>query len=232
MSRSDRDLERIALGELPADDLTEGERERLEALRASNEAILAHYPPAGVKTEVERRLAAEAPRRRSGVWPVVSVLAAAAAVVVVVARPDAPTERTKGDAHLVVHEKTAQGVRPVREGDVLGAGALLQVGYSAGGAGYGAVFSIDGRDTVTLHWPRDASTPSPTIEPDGDSLPVSYELDDAPRFERFFLVTCDARFDVQDVLRAAEALTPAETGTLEVDDDCRTDTLRLEKATP
>lgn len=229
MTRSDLELERIALGEHDIDDLTAEERRRVADLRASNAEILTHYPPAGVKREVERRL--HTPKRSSASPWVLAPIALAVGMITLVAIEDAPTERTKGDAHLVVHQKTATGVKPLHDGDRLAAGDLLQVGYSPGGHGYGAVLSIDGRGTVTLHWPHDADAPPPPVQPGGDSLPASYELDDAPRFERFFLVTCDQRFDVNALIAAAKSL-PNPDGTLDFEVGCRIDTLRLEKANP
>lgn len=233
MTRSDRWLERVALGEVDADDLTEEEQKRLDEIRASNEEILAKYPAAGVKIEVERRMKSAASPTRRTPWIVGLLPVAAAAVVLAIALPDEPTERTKGDARLVVHKKTGASVTPVRDDDVLDAGDLLQVGYTPGGAGYGTVLSIDGRGTVTLHWPRSASDWSPQVEPGGASLPVSYELDDAPRFERFFLVTCPERFVASRVVAAAEAIAPsAEETALTVEAGCRTDAMLVRKANP
>ncbi len=226
--RNDLWYERVALGEITPDELTAEERERVDAIVASNAAILEHLPPAGVRREVERRRVIANKKKKR--WPIVLVPAfAAAAALALVFVGEAPTERTKGDARLVVHEKTATGIVQVRAGDALQRGALLQVGYTPGGTGYGAVVSIDGRGVVTLHWPASPSAWSPTVEPEGGTLPSAYELDDAPRFERFFLVTCAERFLARDVVEAAESLEDPEQGTLAVKDGCRSHSLAFEK---
>ncbi|MEQ9496284.1 MAG: hypothetical protein RIT81_05485 [Deltaproteobacteria bacterium] len=227
--KNDLWYERVALGELTPDDLTAEERERVDAIVASNAAILEHLPPAGVRREVERRMVTAKKKR----WPIFLVPAfAAAAALALVFVGESPTERTKGNARLVVHAKTTTGIEQVRAGDALERGALLQVGYTPGGSGYGAVVSIDGRGVVTLHWPASPSAWSPTVEPEGGTLPSAYELDDAPRFERFFLVTCAERFLARDAIDTAESLEDPETGALAVKDGCRTHSLAFKKKEP
>jgi len=67
------------------------------------------------------------------------------------------------------------------------------------------IVSIDGRGAVTLHFPADAGA-STALEPGAHNVPDGFQLDDAPSFERFFLVTSDAPIDVKTVVAAAEAL--------------------------
>ncbi len=89
-------------------------------------------------------------------------------------------------------------------------GNVLQMSYAAGEAKYGAIFSIDGRGTLTWHVPAGypgGSRAAPALDPRGNVvLPSAYELDDAPRFERFFLVYGAAPFEIADVAQAARAL--------------------------
>ena len=83
---------------------------------------------------------------------------------------------------------------------------LLQLAYIAKGHDHGVILSIDGRGAVTLHSPAEPGG-STQLSLDGRTpLGFSYELDDAPRFERFFLVTSDKPIDVQTVLDAASRL--------------------------
>ncbi len=200
---------------------------RLEALKASNETILARYQPPIVAAEIRRRFARDL-ESRPGLFRlrpfnfkiVAPVMAAAAcalfAVLVFMQDPNgyvAPgfasldTEevvRIKGDPQLMIHGK--QGNDTIRlypdasaeEGDV------LQLTYSSKGAAHGVIFSIDGRGFVTLHFPADEMT-STRLEQKGiHPLGFSYELDDAPGFERFFFVWSKEDIDVRRVLEAAE----------------------------
>ena len=82
---------------------------------------------------------------------------------------------------------------------------LLQLSYRVARADFGLIFSIDGRGTVTRHFPdgdEAAQLEAGALIP----LPRSYELDDAPRFERFFLVTGAKPFDSAAVVEAARSL--------------------------
>ena len=89
-------------------------------------------------------------------------------------------------------------------------GDVLQVSYAAGDAKYGVIFSIDGRGTLTWHVPAGYTGGSRAAAPLDTRgkviLPTAYELDDAPRFERFFLVYGAAPFEIADIERIVRAL--------------------------
>jgi hypothetical protein len=117
-----------------------------------------------------------------------------------------------GGPHLNVYLQGESGAELLEEGDRLGQGDTVQVGYVPGDFEYGAILSIDGRGTVTLHFPLSAVT-GQNLEGEGEVLlPFAYTLDDAPLFERFFFVFSQRSFDLQAVLGAAEKLadTPQE----------------------
>jgi len=212
-------------------------RERLEALRRSDAEILAERPPALVAEAIRAALgagerqpsvgrpsvggpAADGPsaRRRLAAFPLGPVLAAAAAVLVLVGVlafrgslfPSADITRMKGgEAALLVYRSTGSGVEELGEGAAARAGDLLQLRYAPGAARYGAVFSIDGRGSVTFHLPagyQGGAAESPALQPGGQALESAYELDDAPAFERFYLVTALSPFDLASLREAALAL--------------------------
>jgi hypothetical protein len=78
------------------------------------------------------------------------------------------------------------------------------VGYHAAGHAYGVIVSIDGRRLVTLHLPRDGERAVPLGREATVLLDHAYELDDAPRWERFYFVTGNEPFLVSAVVIAAE----------------------------
>jgi hypothetical protein len=202
-------VERAALSEMP-----EGEpaptAAQLEALKQSNAAILAELPPAQVAAEIDRRLrvarAARTVTRRR--WLATCCTATAAAAVVLLAvRSDPPArrdalsaERVKGAAYLVIHRKRGGDIVKLSRRDAEArAGDLLQLSYVAGGQRHGAIVSVDGGGQVIVHQKVVALTQGRAV-----ALAHSYELDDAPDFEQFFLVTGARPFEMHLVVSAAE----------------------------
>ena len=58
-----------------------------------------------------------------------------------------------------------------------------------------------------MHWPEGSADTAAPLSAKGEvKLPSAYELDDAPAFERFFLVTSEAPFAMTSVLDAARTL--------------------------
>jgi hypothetical protein len=123
--------------------------------------------------------------------------------------PDAPHAAEGGDRvkglqpSLVLYRKTAAGSEPLEDGARARAGDVVRLAYRAAGRGYGAVLSIDGRGVVTRHLPATGSRAVPLRPGATVLLDQAYELDDAERFERFYLVVSDRPFDLEPVLRAA-----------------------------
>jgi hypothetical protein len=215
-------LEQHAVGELDAatartvgDQLASSPalRARLEAIERSNVEIRARYP-----AEMMTRQAMAAANVRSE-WPRRAAMAlVAAGVVTMVATPWLRTERdpagavradaaadarVKGTgAALAVYRKTAAGSEALRDGDAARAGDVLRVGYQSTRAGFGAIVSVDGRGAVTRHYPVDGATAAPLQAGTLVLLDDAFELDDAPRWERFHLFASDAPFDVAPLIRA------------------------------
>ncbi len=212
---SDWALERYALGELPAPQAAWIEAllpsrpdlaARLEALRSSNEAILRRYPPRVVAAQVGGRVQTE--RRRWQFGAMGLALAAVATVAVVVTSVEPPqemTERTKGlGATLRVFRQVRGGSERLGQGSRVVPGDVVQLTFAPGVATDAVLVSIDGRGAVTRHHP-----------PAGESTRVSgsnvvvghgFALNDAPAFERFFLVTALRPIDVEAVVTAAGEL--------------------------
>jgi hypothetical protein len=229
-------LERYVLGELDGRERAEIEarleREpelagRLAALRRSNDEVLAALPAAEVAAEVARRAhlerAAERERMRTsrGRWlgggAVFAAGVAALLLLVVFPRGEAPLRRTpaaatedgeraKGDPRLFVHVKRDGRVVELGHGASARAGDLVQLSYAAAGATHGAILSIDGGGAVSLHYPEQVDGATALDHGGTIALPHSYELDDAPRFERFLFLTSPNAIDVADLLDRAGAL--------------------------
>jgi hypothetical protein len=229
-SSNDLRLEQALLSELPEGvRLPDDQAEQLAALRQDNESILDKYPAARVAKEIERRVAKERAPRRLWLWsPAVLAPALVLAVLWAGKRPVQPGPERLGDdapivgidtdvqlkgqrAELRVYRKpSGQAAQTpperLREGSVVHPGDVLQLSYLAAGQGQGVIVSYDGRGSVELHHPISGT---PTLLRGGEhALPRAYKLDDAPRFERFLLVTTQppASLDVAQVVTAVKAL--------------------------
>ena len=213
-------VERVALGEAPADTtLTASEQQRLAELTADDEAIRSMYSKGDVSAEVRRRQRVEAVRARSELrrgWPMLaSGLAATAAVALWVFVPGGAKDpgaiarmeqtRLKG-AGLILHRKTAEGSDTLISGERARAGDRIQIGYRLDQASFAVLLSVDGRGVVTYHVPSDGRFEPVQRDAGHHQLSFSYQLDDAPAFERFFLVTSDRAFAIAEVRRAAARL--------------------------
>ena len=122
------------------------------------------------------------------------------------------TERSKGSEpsaapRLYVYRHGADGNQRLSDGARAARGDLVQLAYGSRRGGYGVLLSIDGAGKVTLHWPEKQDGEAAPLKPSSENrLPSSYELDDAPAFERFFLVRAATPFAVATALEAARAL--------------------------
>jgi len=113
------------------------------------------------------------------------------------------TDRTKGRPSLTIYRQTAQGSETIADGSVTHSGDVVRIGYKAAGRAFGMILSIDGRGVVTQHLPTSGERAA-TLQRNGVILlDTAYELDDAPRWERFYFITGDAPFDAAAVLEAA-----------------------------
>jgi len=205
-------------------------RSELEAMRLSDRQILGTYPPERMIPEILRRAALAkplpaSPRRRRLAWVAVPALALALFLLVILPpllqrRLDVSESSRTGDytgtkggegaplqsPSLQIHRRTDGADQILPAGAVARAGDLLQVAYTAHGRTHGVILSIDGGGSVTLHFP---------LRPDGDTalqgggrvlLADAFELDAAPRFERFFFITSREPLPTASILEKAREL--------------------------
>jgi hypothetical protein len=247
-------VERAALDEVPTASRDRIDRadpqqlaERIAALRADNAAELSTHPAAAAVSLIEDRVAAERralSRARRLRWiAMMSAAATAAVVLFVFARTNhgiAPTvepdeiTRVKGSARLLAFRQDGEHAVRLEEDALVRAGDTVQLRYNAGGRGYGVIASIDGAGVVTLHHPSsETALPEATaLAAKTTALPHAYQLDDAPSFERFFIITATAPIDVQHslaALRALAARSDSATAQLELPANLHQWSLRLRK---
>lgn len=216
---SDYQLERYLLREGTDDELADLDRrladdpglaQRLAALERSNEELHQRYPPEWMRGQIELKLKRAQGRRVQRTWsgyrlwavPAVALILAVVAVPTLLDQEtsEAPATRIKGseqEPRLLVFRKLASGVERLQDEALARSGDVVQLAYRSGGLQYGAILSVDGRGTVTQHLPATGTRAVPLAAQ--DTLDVAYELDDAPQWERFYLVTADRRFGLAAV---------------------------------
>jgi hypothetical protein len=239
-------LERFLLGELDAPTTRRLEaalaaepalQARVDALRADSLATLAGHPPELVARVVARRLAAAPGRRHPWRLALLPALAGAAGLlwVTLAPGPAAPGDdlRLKGDGPtLSLFRLGPAGPERLVDGTSVRRGEVVQVAFDLAGQRSLVVVSLDGTGSATLHYPPGDDARAP---PGLKALPQSFELDDAPGFERFFLVTSDRPLSALEVLAAARRLgqtAGARGGPLPVPEGATVRSVRLDKVAP
>jgi hypothetical protein len=142
--------------------------------------------------------------------------------------------RVKGAVRLMAFRQVGPEAEQLLPDAVVHAGDVIQLRYNTGGHGYGLIASVDGAGVVTLHFPLSEQAPAKAtaVAQSTVTLPNAYALDDAPRFERFFLVTGDDPIDVQQTLASLRAFAHRDdsaTAVLELPTGLRQWSLRLRK---
>ncbi len=118
--------------------------------------------------------------------------------------PDNEITRLKGtEPELTVYRSVGGrtgSAEELSDGDRAVEGDRLQVAYNAGGRPFGTIISVDGRGALTLHYPVTASAAPELVAAGEQSLPYGYQLDDAPKFEKFYFITSQDAFNVPEIL--------------------------------
>lgn len=247
-------LEQLALGEAKAKSASQHptDDQAVVALQHSNVEILQRYPPPQVAEEISRRMRqmqgneAIARRRRLLPWVLVGLPAAAALLLTLEAPREVSPQgsqtspeitRVKGLApQLHIHRKRTQGAEKLPAGAFTRAGDLLMLSYVAGDQPYGMILSLDGGGTITFHLPQGGGRAASLDASGENALPNSYELDNAPNFERFFFVTGLRPFSQDDVTQAVQVLANdpdhGQYGELKLPTGLRVTSVLLTKVTP
>jgi hypothetical protein len=230
-------LERYLLGELPQEQLAQMQaaeakepelKNELDALRQNNKEVLEKFPPGwmGRKIALEAKRGEATPGTLTAPeWqsPAPSfwkfALPALVALLVVAFLPmgihfGEPATRSKGLAPVLeVWRKAGDSAERLANGAQAKSGDVLQIRYSVPRELYGVIVSLDGAGTLTVHLAGSAGRAA-RLEGGVHTLERSYQLDDAPRFETFYLVTSPDSFHVADVAKNLLDGKIPETGTV------------------
>jgi hypothetical protein len=215
---SDLKLEQFVLEELSAGEMANirtqaGDDEalqiRIEAIHLDNERFVQDKSSEQFFAQVQARAGRQVSEPERAFWtrPMAWGPGLAAAMLLLFFVNSPPENdagyRMKGiEPHLLAHRIQGSVAELLVAGEKASAGERIQLSVVGAEGLHAVVLSIDGGGLVTLHYPQEGETtfwPGPSV-----SLPRSYELDDAPSFERFFLITGSDAIDVDAVFRMAQ----------------------------
>ena len=121
--------------------------------------------------------------------------------VAMVDSQDEGDTRIKGlEARIEVWKKTADSAVQMSNLDEAREGDEIQLRYSVPEKCFGMLLSMDGNGTVTMHMGE--GNKAIALEPGKmTTLPFAYKLDNAPKFEAFYLLTSRDTFsvDINDI---------------------------------
>lgn len=213
----DFDYEQIVLGEKDVDN-SDLDQDKITKILESNNKILKKYPPDKIAASIKDKMTDETTIRNLHLSSFIIPISAAAVLLVFFTMflplLGINTEnhmngisdgiRLKGSKPLlfIYKEDDGQSLR-IENNSIVHEKDRLQLGYDSAGAKYGVIFSIDGRGTVTLQFPENIYSNTRLDNGGKVLLPFSYELDNAPFFERFFFVTSDREIDSAEILEKA-----------------------------
>ena len=200
-------------------------KENIEAalndLKKSDEEILNTYSVQAMKAAVAGKLGKDQSSANILKFPATRFITYAAAAVLLaaivipaglknskIATSNAPTERIKGNAaapassdpQIKLYRQKGREIQALNDGDFARSGDVIQITYNAGSDEYGVIFSVDGNGNITRHFPEN-SWQAAHLEQRNEEIPLdfSYELDNAPDFECFIMVTSKKQFTLEDI---------------------------------
>ncbi|MGL1891875.1 MAG: hypothetical protein OCD02_09625 [Spirochaetaceae bacterium] len=101
----------------------------------------------------------------------------------------------KGVNTLNIYKKDSDLISKLKNLDKVNENSLLQITYLSKDK-YGVIFSIDGLNNITYHFPEDIYETTYLDIGKEITLPTSYTLDNAPYFEKFYMITTDSSLNM------------------------------------
>lgn len=206
-------IERYRLGELPEPlkeevEALPGLEKALKELENSDREILSQYHFSAVERKIRRHKAGRMSRFIAAAAAALILFAGGGLAITQLSGSKPPEVRVKGNISmepaLTLYRMENEQVENLPDGSTASAGDLIQIGYkNISGTRYGIILSLDGAGNQTIHYPLSGDE-AQILDEGGESfLPWSYELDNAPEYEAFFLILSEEPFSMRDISAAA-----------------------------
>jgi len=215
-------LEQYILGELPSDKMKDIKsllrsddslRKRIELIEKSNNDFRKKY--SFEKTGIPAALSAGKKKkdlyhyRKIFIFPSAAVAIAACTLIFIKVMPIFETIDNsviiKGNTeNLFLYRKNGNQADFLKNGDTAKKDDIVQIAYQIPKERNCIIFSIDGNSGVTLHYSSSGNSIQDNSKTGKTFVPESYQLDDAPYYERFFMITSDAEIRRDEILSRAK----------------------------
>ena len=197
---------------------------RINKIKQSNIEIINTYQPSNVAREINRRLkqekfneSIEKSTNRNWIKQLTLAAPGLAVLLVVFYFAFLPTNIFKGKQHdnkseietirlkgikpfLRIYRKNGDKIEPLKKDSLAKEADILQLSYISAKKEYGFIVSIDGRNTITKHFPENSNLATKLSNQGEILLPFSYQLDDAPDYEIFIFITSNEQFKIETVI--------------------------------
>ncbi len=217
-------MEQYVLGELSQKEMEEMNAliqkdasiaQRVELLKGNNEQLRQKFPVGDFSLKMHSHttmLNSQGDKMKLFNIPVLSgVLSALVIVVFGITMvtsfnpsifPVVEVTRLKGlDAQLNIYKKTPLGSTLMIDSAIVMSGDQFQIEYVISKHSFGVIYSIDGNGIVTHHLAGSGSE-AIALASGKKILSYSYQLDEAPEYETFFLILSATSFDLDSLLDA------------------------------
>ncbi len=196
------------------------EQLRFEELKKSNDEILERFPSRKMSSEIKKRYERELESSgtkfiREKKFKFTHALGALAFLIILIFpikmyisdKSDIEITREKGlNPHILVYRKKSGNVELLRKDSVAKEGDLIQISYIAANHKYGTILSVDGNKNITLHFPADTNDDQKLEQKKEAFLKHSYELDNAPKIEKFYFFSSNKKLNIKDIKKSIQDL--------------------------
>ncbi|MAA79575.1 MAG: hypothetical protein CL916_09980 [Deltaproteobacteria bacterium] len=225
-SISDLKLEQWLLGELSEKEahtiesaIREDEqlRSRIDEMKVQNRLLFQEHPTAKFEADLNRKIHLQNTQKKykknqnQRFGRIIAGALAFCVALFIVISPSSkellsskhdPAYRLKGeDIHLIAHRVESEVQSQLFDGNAIQSGDQIQLSIKNAKNRSFVIFSLDGRGVISLHYPIEHN--GRLEKSDFFSLPTSYRLDDAPKFESFYLVASKEVLEKEKILAKA-----------------------------